>query len=299
MFQHRELTKHFTLGTLLASLLFLSFYAQSSPAQNVLIEIEELKQTLNTPDLVIIDLREAKKYQQDHIPLAINIPFEQFQRKKNGVSGFVITPKRFKELMEQAGVKNIDQVVLYSDWYLESARIYWVFDLYGHHKIQVLNGGIQGWKEAKAPLERQANIRPPSHYIVEIKPDKLATKLQTLVAIHNTDDFIIIDARPEDQYQGKTSRTSRKGHIPNAINLPWYELVNNRNSYETMKLIDWQALQKKLALLPKNKKLLVYCNGGKESAILYMGLKQINRDASLYDGSWFEWSNDDSLPIQN
>ena len=274
--------------------------------QNLLISPQHLQAQLNTHR--IIDLRTPDKYQTGHIPHAINIPFAKFNRTKNGVKGFVISPQQFQTLMEQHGIKNSDPLILYSDWaYLEAARIYWVFDLYGHRKIQVLNGGIQAWKKQNLPLETTANTLPPSHYLVEIHPQKLATKLQTLIAAKGAPNFVLVDARPTDQYQGKTSLTDRKGHIPKAINLPWYDLVQNRDAKDgyqheekATQMVDWQQLQQKLkqlTQLPKDKKIIVYCNGGMESAILYMALKQLHRDASLYDGSWFEWSKDPKLPV--
>ena len=293
---------------LILCLFTLLFTSTAWSEQSLLISPPQLEAQLNT--LRIIDLRAPNKYQAGHIPHAINIPFAKFNRTKNGVEGFVISPQQFQTLMEQHGIKNSDAVALYSDWaYLEAARIYWVFDLYGHHKIQVLNGGIQAWKKQKRPLETATNTLPPSHYLVEIHPQKLATKLQTLIAAKASPNFVLVDARPVDQYEGKTSLTDRKGHIPNAINLPWYDLVQNRDAQDgydhedkPTKMVDWQQLQQKLnqlTQLPKDKKIIVYCNGGMESSILYMALKQLNRDASLYDGSWFEWSKDLSLPVKN
>lgn len=282
----------------------LTILGKAYASNTALISANKVYTQSSAPSMVIIDLRSAEKYEQGHIPNAINLPLNQFHRKKGQIDGFVQTPQSFRRLMEQAGIQNRDQLILYSDWsFLDAARAYWVLDFYGHQQKQILDGGFQAWQDQALPISLTASTKPTSSYMVSVMPDKLATKLQTLVATKN-DNYLIIDARPPKQFAGEVSLTKRKGHIPESINIPWYQLLQQRNETDgydrtkhptTLNTID--TLKKQLGDLPKDKKLILYCNGGQESSILYVALKEMDRQAALYDGSWFEWSEDTSLPV--
>lgn len=283
--------------------LLTSLFSISSNASD-LISAKWLKQNQGSENFVIVDLRNANDYNLGHIPNAINLPYEKLVRTKGEVDGFVITPMAFKKVMEASGINNGHQVVLYSDWsFLESMRAYWVLDFFGHDNIKVLDGGLQAWENEGNSLSQVASKMKTSQYIVKIRPEIISTKFKTFMAT-KSDQQIIIDARELAQYQGKTSLTDRKGHIPEAINLPWFELISGRDEshkYEHIKtpnqLIDIEQLKKNFESIPKDKKIILYCNGGQESSVLYFALKEIGRKAAVYDGSWFEWSADRKMPV--
>lgn len=268
-----------------------------------LVDVEWLKK--NTDKVKIIDVREQEKFDKGHIPQAINIPLKRFMRQKGDVHGFVIAPTLFKELMQQSGVSNDDVVVLYSDWsFLSSMRVYWIFDFYGHTTKKVLDGGFWSWIEAGFDTSLEPPVYQPSNFVVEINPEIITTKFRAFMA-SQSDRYVIVDGRNKKDYDGLTSLTSRRGHIPNAINLPWVDLVKNRDEedgYEVLEvattLEDLSVLKEKLALIPRDKKIILYCNGGLESSVLYFALKEIGVSSSLYDGSWYEWSSDQKMPIQ-
>jgi len=289
---------------LLISFLVLSSLFTTSSFASDLIGINWLKQNQNIKNQVIIDLRNPQDYSLGHIPNAINLPYEKLDRTKGDVAGFVVTPMAFKHVMEEAGINNGHRIVLYSDWsFLESMRAYWVFDFFGHDDVKVLNGGLQAWVNNGNQLEQKDNTIPHSQYVVQIRPEILSTKFQTFMAT-KSEQQIIVDARDIEQFQGKTSLTNRKGHIPNAMNLPWFDLISGRNAsdkYEHIdtsnELIDIQQLKKNFEGIPTDKKVILYCNGGQESSVLYFALKELGLKASVYDGSWFEWSEDNSMPV--
>ncbi|MEA3404144.1 MAG: rhodanese-like domain-containing protein, partial [Pseudomonadota bacterium] len=165
--------------------------------------------------------------------------------------------------------------------------------------LSVLDGGLKAWQKVGGKIEIQPNTLEPSTYQVSIQPKKFASKFKTLMATKQ-ENTLIVDARPEQEYQGLESRTDQFGHIPTAINLPWKQLVEpsdkppTEESYFRYKTLN--KLQEQFEIIPENKKIILYCNGGRESSVLYFGLKLLGREAALYDGSWFEWSSDKSLP---
>jgi len=288
----------------IVSPIFLALLLSPIASASDLVNVDWLKQNRLNDNLVIIDLRSQEIYQMGHLPNAINIPYLTFSRVKNQVDGFIETPVVFKSIMENNGIKNNDTILLYSDWsFLESMRIYWVLDFYGHRNLKVLDGGIQAWEQSNEKLFFDEPVNKKSQYVIEINSDIISTKFRTFMASKNA-NYVIIDGRDKSQYEGKKSLTPRKGHIPNSINIPWVDLVKNRNEsdqYDRLKvpstLNDIKALKERLSVIPKDKKIILYCNGGQESSVLYFSLKELGIKAAVYDGSWFEWSTDNNMPI--
>jgi len=291
-------------------LLFISFISFNTYANSpegltspILVDSQWLKTHFVQKDkqIVILDLREREAYLKGHIPNAINIPFTKFNRSLNKVKGFLIPPFSFQELMKKNGIKSSDHLVLYSDkTVLEATRVYWSYDFYGHQKLSVLNGGLAAWKKSIGTLEVKENTLKPSNYVVSIHPQKFASKFKTAMATQQSNTYLI-DARPVEEYRGLESKTDVFGHIPSAKNLPWKQLVKPSGTpidEDTHFLyLSLDKLEEQFKDVPKNSNIIVYCNGGKESSVLYFGLKLIGKEAALYDGSWFEWSSDKSLPI--
>lgn len=269
-----------------------------------LLSASQLDAQIDDPSWVIVDLRAHSDYLLGHIPGAINLPLSNLMEERDGVSGYTIAEKRFVKTIQAAGIRNDQTVIFYGDWsFLDSMRAYWIFNYFGDFNLRVLDGGLQAWIAASFCLETEVTQLPQSNFQTQLNPEVHAGKFHTFVASQN-DDYQLVDARGKRQYQGEDSLTDIKGRIPSAINLPWYSLVENRNQNDEFDKLDrvtplksMDELKKIAAELPTDKKLILYCNGGQESAILFFVLKQQGRQAAVYDGSWFEWSADSRLDV--
>ncbi len=70
---------------LILLLLFASLFATTEKKVPTIVSISWIKENLNNPNLVIIDLREKSEYEKGHVKGAVNIPgmeslFEKRQR---------------------------------------------------------------------------------------------------------------------------------------------------------------------------------------------------------------------------
>lgn len=108
----------------------------------------------------------------------------------------------------------------------------------------------------------------------------------------------IIDGRKTSHYEGKESTAKRFGHIPTAKNYACtqnYQVTSNGN-----KMKDLDELKNLYKDIPKDKEIILYCDGGAEAALNYIVLQELGYKASVYDGSWLEWGgNDPAVPIEN
>ena len=96
---------------------------------------------------------------------------------------------------------------------------------------------------------------------------------------------------------GKESIAKRFGHIPTAKN---YACTNNfQVTKDGNKMKDFNELAKIYKDIPKDKEVILYCQGGAEAALNYIVLTKLGYKASVYDGSWKEWGNDPLVPIVN
>jgi rhodanese-related sulfurtransferase len=82
-------------------------------------------------------------------------------------------------------------------------------------------------------------------------------------------DFVVLDVRPDvDEYNS--------GHIPSAIHIPYYAVLNPEN----------------LAKLPKDKKLVLVCATGQLQNLPVAGLRMLGYDAYTMIFGYAAWIKD-------
>jgi thiosulfate/3-mercaptopyruvate sulfurtransferase len=190
-------------------------------------------------------------------------------------------------------------VVAYDDYsHVFAGRLRWVLRVYGHENVRVLEGGFATWKKegrattTAAPVTRQATFTP------RFQPALHRTADQVQAAIER--GAWLIDARPAPQFEGAASAARRRGHIPTARNVPYPTLLEGPDG----KMRDEAALRTTflkagLDLAAPPKEIVVYCNGGVTATVPMMALERLGLGPiALYDGSWNEWGNDDTRPLE-
>jgi thiosulfate/3-mercaptopyruvate sulfurtransferase len=257
-----------------------------------IVTVSWLQKHYHDPDLVIIDVRKEKLFEQGHLERAVNMPvFRDLFDKK------LMLPKLdfLKDIFSKAGIGTKSKIVAYGDndmiW---AARLYWVAKVLGHDAVGLLDVGYGNWKKGALPVTTDVYHPKRKEFVPNINNKIIETSLSTLVSIGKAE---ILDGRPEDFYHGKKSHAKRFGHIPTAKNYPGYRNYVKSDLGSRLKSLD--ELKVLYHDLPKEKKIILYCEDGADAALNYIILEQLGyKHASVYEGSWLEWANDFSLPIE-
>ncbi len=257
-----------------------------------IVNLEWLKANTNHPNLVIVDLREQQSYEAGHIKNAVNIP-----GLKNLFDKKFFMPKLdfLKELFSNAGIDNNSLVLAYDNGdFVWAARFYWILETLGHDNVGILKFGYSDWLSTQLETSKITFTPIRKDFIPRVDNEKVQTKLSTLLAIGNK---TIIDGRKKSHYDGKESLAKRFGHIPTAKHYACTQ--NYQVTQKGSQLKDLDKLKDIYKKLPKDKEIILYCDGGAEAALNYIVLQELGYKASVYDGSWLEWGNDLEVPVEN
>ncbi|MBV7302816.1 MULTISPECIES: sulfurtransferase [Corynebacterium] len=260
-----------------------------------------LSARLGTPGLRVVESDEdTLLYDIGHVPGAVRIDWRG--ELNDPLIRDYITAEQFAELMRSKGIANDDTVVIYGDksnWW--AAYTFWVFTLFGHKDVRLLNGGRDAWMAEERDTSFVVPEYPRTNYEVPVRDDSEHRSLVAEVRA-KLGDTTLLDVREPDEYTGAASNAegypadtvSRTGHIPTAINVPW-----NKAVYANSRFRSREELAELYADYDKDADTIVYCRLGDRSAHSWFVLKYLLGFSNVrnYDGSWIEWGNMIGMPI--
>jgi thiosulfate/3-mercaptopyruvate sulfurtransferase len=270
--------------------------------------IEELSGLLDRDDVIIIDTREPENYLREHIPGAINIYdiFSYLVTKDNG--GYDAMRKKFAALFGDAGICCCERVIVYEDamdnGYGRSCRGFFILKHLGHKNVTVLHGGFQRWLEEKLPVSGIVPLPVKKIFPVNLDNSIILTWEEVLVSMDDP-EIILLDCRDRSEWIGISSSpygpdfTPRKGRIPGAVWIEWYEMMRHDGTIPWFK--EPEELREVFAQvgITAESKVYTYCFKGARTSNVFISMKLAGiNNVRNYFGSWNEWSRDLSLPIE-
>ena len=272
--------------------------APDQAAPGVLVSVDWLAEHLQDSSIVLLHVgMPSARSSGEFIPRARFMNYQEIVQVRDGLIVEMPPVDELIEPFEVAGVSDASLVVLYGSPAHLPARAYVTLDYLGHGaRTVVLDGGLEAWKAADHPVEATP-AQGPRGLFTPITRDDVLVSAEWIEERLFGPEIALIDSRPEAEYTGRvpTRVGARAGHIPGARNLYWEDLLV---ASENPVLRDSTDVVIQFLQAGANDRATVvnYCWVGMRASYTYLIAKHLGYDTRLYDGSWNEWSMNDSLP---
>jgi thiosulfate/3-mercaptopyruvate sulfurtransferase len=263
-----------------------------------------LAEHLGEPGLVVVESDEdILLYETGHIPGAVKVDWHT--ELNDAVTRDYVDSAGFAALMRRKGIARDATVVFYGDksnWW--AAYALWVFSLFGHPDVRLLDGGRAKWEAEGRPMTTDKPSPMASDYPEVPRDDAPIRAFRDEVLGHLGKP--LIDVRSPDEYTGRLLHMAsypqegalRGGHIPGARNVPWARAANEDGTFKSR--VELEALYEGEVGLAPDDDVVVYCRIGERSSHTWFALTHLLGFGNVrnYDGSWTEWGNSVRVPIE-
>jgi len=253
--------------------------------------------------LVVLESNEdVLLYDTGHIPGAVKIDWHT--ELNDPVVRDYLDGDAFAALMSRKGIRREDTIVIYGDksnWW--AAYTLWVFTLFGHADVRLLNGGRDAWITEGRELTKEVPVATPSEYpVVERRDDDIRAFKEDVLAHLGKP---LIDVRSPEEYSGERTHMPaypeegalRGGHIPTARSVPWAMAAQDDGRFKPHRdLVEVYLTKQGFAL---GDDVITYCRIGERSSHTWFVMKYLLGfdNVKNYDGSWTEWGSAVRVPI--
>ncbi len=274
-----------------------------------LVDAAWLADHLGDPSVRIVDStyflpgagRDAQaEYAAGHIPGAAFFDIDAIADPASSLPHMLPTPELFAEKVGALGIGSDHMVVSYDTHGLFSAaRAWWMFRVFGHDRVAVLDGGLPRWTAAGHPTDDAPVSHPPARFEPRFRPE-LVRSADDVLANVASGGATVVDVRSPGRFDGSEPEPrpeSRSGHIPGSTNLHYAGLIDQ----ETGTLLKPAALEARFAKagLDGDGPFVASCGSGVTACIFALAKQMTGHDSvAVYDGSWTEWGGRDDLPLE-
>lgn len=261
--------------------------------------------------VVLLDVRWAlgrsdghERYVAGHVPGAVYVDLDtELAAPPSAAEGRHPLPD-LADLEASArrwGVSDDVTVVAYDDaGGTSAARAWWLLRWAGVEDVRILDGGLAAWTASGGALETGDRIPDAGTIVLRGGQMPVTDADGTAALAADRSAGIVLDARAGERFRGEVEPVDpRAGHVPGAVSAPTSENLGPDGRF-----LDDATLRARFEALgvdvgawqpgdPRpNLPVVVYCGSGVTAAHEVAALASVGVTATLYPGSWSQWSND-------
>lgn len=267
-----------------------------------LVDNEWLLKNLNNVEVLILDARGEEAYVKGHIQGSISVAWPQFTNVTGTPGdegwGVLLDKEELSEQLSNLGITKNKTIIVYSDTkkgWGEDGRIVWMLRMVGVDNSKILDGGWNYWNEKELEISKEVVVSNRSEFVIEEVKEN--TNITTEELIRNLNELVIIDTREKEEFDGAIKYGEKRGgHIPNAINFTFNNVLNENGTFKTAAELEKLFIE---VGLNKEDRIITYCTAGIRSAHLQIALEMMGYiDVKNYDSSYYEWAGNENLNLE-
>jgi thiosulfate/3-mercaptopyruvate sulfurtransferase len=263
--------------------------ADTAAHPELLVGTDWLAGHLNDPKVIVLQVgHDRDDYDKEHVPGARFLSSNDFTTGHQGLMVELPSVEKLKQTFEELGVSDDSKVVIYTtDWYPTAGRAFFTLDYLGHGNTALLNGSLAQWKSEKRALTTAIPNIEKGHITPRVNESVRALLADAKAAAQPGAQVLLVDSRPQKRYTS--------GHLPGADHIFWEETVANSNKPVFLPADELRKLFQARGVTPGHK-LITYCEIGLQASHMYFVARYLGYDASMFDGSFYEWNDVEHLP---
>lgn len=232
------------------------------------------------------------EFKKRHIPGAAFFDVDQCCDRTSPLDHMLPSERVFADYVGKMGVARDTHVVVYdgSEFGAFSApRVWWMFQVFGHRRVSVLNGGLRNWELEGRAVSGRYEKPAPAEFRASLNRSWIKTYEDILVNL-DTKEFQVLDARPAGRFRGldpEPRDNTEPGHIPGSINVPFLSFLSPSGHFLPRE--ELQALFSR-AGVDLDRPICVLCGSAVTACLVALAAHECGHPGvSVYDGGWSEW----------